>query len=60
MFLEQCKLLTNMKEELRSSKLMLEKAENAHNGMLVDMLKEAIAQRFPTYFTYLIDETYAK
>ncbi|KAJ8729729.1 hypothetical protein PYW08_001310 [Mythimna loreyi] len=45
MFLEQCKLLTTMKEELRSSKMMLEKAETAHNEMLVGMLKKAIAQR---------------
>ncbi|KAJ8726038.1 hypothetical protein PYW07_000736 [Mythimna separata] len=45
MFLEQCKLLTNMKEELRSSKMMLAKAEIAHSEMLVGMLKKAIAQR---------------
>lgn len=51
MFLEQCRLLTSMKEELRCSKLILEKTELTHNQMLVDMLKEAIAQRFAKHFS---------
>uniref|UniRef100_A0A2A4JV30 Enhancer of mRNA-decapping protein 4 C-terminal domain-containing protein n=1 Tax=Heliothis virescens TaxID=7102 RepID=A0A2A4JV30_HELVI len=45
MFLEQCRLLTTMKEEIRGSKMLLEKTEHAHNQMLVDMLKTAISQR---------------
>ncbi|KAH9636172.1 hypothetical protein HF086_007124 [Spodoptera exigua] len=45
MFLEQCRLLTTMKEEIRSSKLMLDKAELAHNQIFVDILKKAIEQR---------------
>ncbi|CAH1645194.1 unnamed protein product [Spodoptera littoralis] len=45
MFLEQCRLLTAIKEEIRSSKLMLEKTELAHNQIFVDILKKAIAQR---------------
>ncbi|KAF9415856.1 hypothetical protein HW555_006608 [Spodoptera exigua] len=44
MFLEQCRLLTTMKEEIRSSKLMLDKAELAHNQIFVDILKKAIEQ----------------
>ncbi|KAF9803620.1 hypothetical protein SFRURICE_018550 [Spodoptera frugiperda] len=45
MFLEQCRLLTTMKEEIRNSKLLLEKTELAHNQIFVDILKKAIAQR---------------
>ena len=53
MFLEQSRMLTAVKEELRSSKMMLEKTELAHNQMLVEMLKKAINQRFVTYFFFL-------
>nr|XP_021197112.2 enhancer of mRNA-decapping protein 4 [Helicoverpa armigera] len=45
MFLEQCRLLTALKEEIRGSKLMLEKTDQSHSQMLVDMLKTTISQR---------------
>ncbi|XP_075991856.1 enhancer of mRNA-decapping protein 4-like [Anticarsia gemmatalis] len=45
MFLEQCRLLNTMKDEIRSSKVMITKTEHAHNAILVDKLKKAISQR---------------
>ncbi|XP_030027454.1 enhancer of mRNA-decapping protein 4 isoform X2 [Manduca sexta] len=44
MFLEQCRLLTTLKEEICKSKLAMEKTEHVHNQIFTDLLKKAITQ----------------
>ncbi|XP_037866562.1 enhancer of mRNA-decapping protein 4 isoform X2 [Bombyx mori] len=45
MFLEQCRLLTTLKEEIRNSKATIKKAENAHNQVFSELMKNVFSQR---------------
>ncbi|XP_049871381.1 enhancer of mRNA-decapping protein 4-like isoform X2 [Pectinophora gossypiella] len=44
LFLEQCRLLTEIKEELHESKTMVDKSEFAQNKFLNELMKKTIAE----------------
>ncbi|CAB3231519.1 unnamed protein product [Arctia plantaginis] len=45
MFLDQCRLLNVMKDEIRSSKMIIRQSENVHNSVVVDVMKKVMSQR---------------
>ncbi|CAB3248124.1 unnamed protein product [Arctia plantaginis] len=45
MFLDQCRLLNVMKDEIRSSKMIIRQSENVHNSVVVDVMKKVMYQR---------------
>ncbi|KOB69301.1 Aspartyl/glutamyl-tRNA(Asn/Gln) amidotransferase subunit B, partial [Operophtera brumata] len=49
MFLEQCRLLTTMKEEIRKSRDIVEKAEIEQNEIIRELVKKAIGRRCYKY-----------
>ncbi|KAI5636005.1 enhancer of mRNA-decapping protein 4-like [Phthorimaea operculella] len=44
-FLEQCRLLTEIKDEIRDSKTIIEKSEQAQNQFIAELLKQALSEK---------------
>ncbi|KAJ2944464.1 hypothetical protein O0L34_g3809 [Tuta absoluta] len=44
-FLEQCRLLTEIKDEIRESKSIVEKSEQAQNQFIAELLKQALSEK---------------
>lgn len=53
LFLEQCRLLTTMKDEIRNSRAVVEKAEFEQNKIIGELVEKAIGQRYLSTYSIL-------